>query len=66
MDKVGELSLSVQASLLRALQPGEIQRVGSDRMLRVNARIVAETNRDLIREVKQERLRADLFARTKR
>jgi anaerobic nitric oxide reductase transcription regulator len=63
LDEVGELPLSIQASMLRALQSGEIQRVGSDRTHRVNARVIAATNRDLSREVKQGRFRADLYHR---
>jgi len=63
LDEVGELPLSIQASMLRALQSGEIQRVGSDHQHQVNARVIAATNRDLSREVKQGRFRADLYHR---
>ena len=63
LDEVGELSLSVQAKLLRALQNGEIQRVGSDKIIIVDVRIVAATNRDLQLEVKEGRFRADLYHR---
>ncbi|WP_437995625.1 sigma 54-interacting transcriptional regulator [Sorangium sp. So ce185] len=63
LDEIGELPLSAQAQLLRALQEGEIQPVGEDRPRRVEARVVAATNRDLRREVAEGRFRADLFHR---
>ncbi len=63
LDEIGELPLSVQPKLLRALQEGEVQRVGSDKLLRVNVRVVAATNRDLEREVENGKFRADLFHR---
>lgn len=63
LDEVGELPLNIQAKLLRALQNGEIQRVGADRVLTVNARVIAATNRRLSEEVKLGRFRADLFHR---
>jgi anaerobic nitric oxide reductase transcription regulator len=63
LDEIGELPLSVQPKLLRAIQQGEIQRVGSDKVIRTDVRLIAATNRDLEREVKAERFRADLFHR---
>lgn len=63
LDEVGELSLGLQAKLLRALQYGDIQRVGDDRHIRVNTRIVAATNRVLHEEVTAGRFRADLYHR---
>jgi len=63
LDEIGELPLGVQAKLLRALQEGEIQRVGADKPIRVDVRILTATNRDLVREVAEARFRADLYHR---
>ncbi len=63
LDEIGELPRSVQPLLLRALQHGEVQRVGADRVLRADVRVLAATNRDLAAEVKAGRFRADLFHR---
>ena len=63
LDEIGELPLSLQASLLRVLQSGEVQRVGSDTPHRVDVRLVAATNRNLEKEVAEGRFRSDLFHR---
>ena len=63
LDEVGELAPALQAKLLRALQEGEIQRVGADRPMHVDVRVVAATNRELPAEVASGRFRADLFHR---
>jgi len=63
LDEVGELALSLQAKLLRAIETKEFERVGGTHPLRVDVRIVAATNRDLAQAVRQGSFRADLFYR---
>jgi anaerobic nitric oxide reductase transcription regulator len=63
LDEIGELPLALQAKLLRVLQYGDLQRVGEDRHLKVDVRILAATNRDLRQEVADGNFRADLYHR---
>jgi len=63
LDEVGELPLPIQAKLLRALEQGDVQRVGDGAIRKVNVRLFAATNRDLSEEVKKGTFREDLFHR---
>ena len=63
LDELGDLELSLQAKLLRALERGEVQRVGSSRWIKVDVRVLAATRRDLDREIQLGRFRDDLFFR---
>lgn len=63
LDEIGEMPFSLQAKLLRALQQGEVQRVGADSAMTVDVRIIAATNRNLRQEVEARRFREDLFFR---
>jgi two-component system response regulator HydG len=63
LDEIGEMPLSMQVKLLRAIQEREIQRVGGDQTLKIDVRIVAATNRNLIAEVGSGRFRQDLYYR---
>jgi transcriptional regulator with GAF, ATPase, and Fis domain len=64
-DEIGEMPLSTQAKLLRVLQYGEIERVGGSQTIKVDARIIAATNKNLERAVEQGRFREDLYWRLK-
>jgi anaerobic nitric oxide reductase transcription regulator len=63
LDEIGELPLMIQAKLLRVLQEGEVQKVGSDVLTKVNVRVIAATNRNLEEESKKGNFRLDLFHR---
>ncbi len=63
LDEIGDMSLSVQAKVLRALQEGRVQRVGNDKDIKVNVRVVAATNKNLQEEIKNNRFREDLYHR---
>lgn len=63
LDEIGELPLELQTKLLRVLQEKEIERIGGKKSIKVSVRIIAATNRDLLKEVNEKRFRADLFYR---
>lgn len=63
LDEIGDANLNIQAKLLRVLQEKEIMRVGGDKVIPVNVRIIAATNKDLTKEISQGLFRADLFYR---
>jgi len=63
LDEIGDMSLSVQAKVLRALQEGRVQRVGNDKDIKVDVRVVAATNKNLQEEIKNKRFREDLYHR---
>ena len=63
LDEIGDMSLSAQAKVLRALQESKISRVGSDKDIKVNVRVVAATNKDLKKEIEDKKFREDLYHR---
>ncbi|MBP3533048.1 MAG: sigma-54-dependent Fis family transcriptional regulator [Alistipes sp.] len=63
MDEIGDMSLSAQAKVLRALQESKISRVGSDRDIEVDVRVIAATNKDLREEIRKGNFREDLYHR---
>ncbi len=63
LDEIGDMSLSAQAKVLRALQEGKITRVGGDKEISVNVRVLAATNKDLKKEIEEGRFREDLYHR---
>lgn len=63
LDEIGDMSLSAQAKVLRALQEGKITRVGADKDINVDVRVVAATNKDLLKEVEDKNFRLDLYHR---
>ncbi len=63
LDEVGDMSLSAQAKVLRALQENKVQRVGSDKDIKVDVRVIAATNKNLKEEIAQGRFREDLYHR---
>lgn len=63
LDEIGDMSLSAQAKVLRALQESRISRVGSDKDIKVNVRVVAATNKNLKKEIEEGRFREDLYHR---
>lgn len=63
LDEIGDMSLSAQAKVLRALQEGKITRVGADKDINVDVRVIAATNKDLMKEVEAKSFRLDLYHR---
>jgi DNA-binding NtrC family response regulator len=63
LDEIGDMSLSAQAKVLRALQESKITRVGGDKEIKVDVRVVAATNKDLKEEIRKKRFREDLYHR---
>lgn len=63
LDEIGDMSLSAQAKVLRALQESRISRVGGDKEIKVNVRVIAATNKNLVKEIENGKFREDLYHR---
>lgn len=63
LDEIGDMSLTAQAKVLRALQEGKITRVGAEKDINVDVRVIAATNKDLLKEVEEKNFRLDLYHR---
>ena len=63
LDEIGDMPHRLQVKLLRVLQTGEIQRIGSNKTIKVNTRIIASTNVNLLNAIKENRFRQDLYYR---
>jgi transcriptional regulator with GAF, ATPase, and Fis domain len=63
LDEIGDMSLNAQAKVLRALQEGKITRVGADKDINVDVRVIVATNKDLLKEVEAKTFRLDLYHR---
>ena len=63
LDEIGDMSMDAQAKVLRALQDGKITRVGGEKQIPVNVRVICATNKDLIKEIEEKRFRLDLYHR---
>ncbi len=63
LDEIGDMSLDAQAKMLRALQEGKITRVGGEKEIKVDVRVIAATNKDLLKEVEEKKFRLDLYHR---
>jgi len=63
LDEIGDMSMNAQAKVLRALQEGKITRVGADKDISVDVRVIAATNKDLLKEVEEKNFRLDLYHR---
>lgn len=63
LDEIGDMSMEAQAKVLRALQDGKISRVGGEKQIPVNVRVVSATNKDLMKEIEEKRFRMDLYHR---